>query len=125
MKNMKQKLGTYVPDNLIAGTHVTQVIKGITVKKGTGALMRGTVMGEISASGLCVPVDKSKSDGSQNPYCVLTDNIVIEQSEDVITTGYFTGVFNQRALKFGASDTYADHMDGLRKVGIHLLETQQ
>lgn len=125
MENMYDTLATYTPDNLIAGTHVRQLVKGITVKKGEGALMRGTVMGIIEAEGLCVPVDKNASDGSQEPYCILTDDIDIEKAEDIVTTGYYAGVFNERRLKFGDDNTIDDHRKAMRKVNLLVLETQE
>lgn len=125
MEQMHSALGTCEADNLIAGNEITKVVKGITLKKGQGIIKRGTVLGLLSASSLCVPIDSSKADGSQTAYCILTDDIDTgdgTETEDYATTGYFTGVFNQNKLIFGGSDTYKTHEAKLRELGVILKE---
>lgn len=125
MEQMYNVLGECVPDNLIAGNEVTPVVKGITLKKGQGIIKRGTVLGLVSTSSLCVPVDSVAADGSENAYCILTDDVDTGDgtaADDYASTGYFTGVFNQNKLIFGGSDTFADHEAKLRELGIILKE---
>lgn len=125
MEQMYSVLGTFEADNLIAGNEVTPVLKGITLKKGQGIIKRGTVLGIISASSLCIPVDSVAVDGSESAYCILVDDADTgdeTETNDYIATAYFTGVFNKTVLIFGGSDTYADHEVKLRELGIFLKE---
>lgn len=124
-EQMYNILGTKEPDNLIAGNEITPIVKGLTLAKNQGVLARGTVVGKITASGLCVPVDDQKTDGSETPHCILTDTVDTGDGAALIdydTTGYFSGVFNQDKLVFGGDDTFADHEAKLREVGIFLKE---
>lgn len=125
MEQMYSEIGTYEADNLIVGNEITPVVKGIVLQKGQGILKRGTVLGEINSTKLCVPVDKTKTDGSEIPYCILTDDVDTGDdtaTSDYHTTGYFTGVFNRAKLIFGGDDTYLDHEKQLRDLGIFLKE---
>lgn len=45
--NLYEEIGTYIPDNLIAGNSVPIQFKGITILSGQGALKRGSVIGLI------------------------------------------------------------------------------
>lgn len=47
MTALYSTLGTFVPDNLIVGNDVPQVIKPVTLKAGQGTLKRGSVLGLI------------------------------------------------------------------------------
>jgi len=125
-EQMYSSLGTYTPDSLIGGTEKGIVIKGITLAKNQGVVQRGTVLGKITASGLCKPVDNAQTDGTEVVYCILTDDVDTGSgaaTEDFPATAYFSGVFNQNALIFGGDDTYADHQDKLRELGIFLKDT--
>lgn len=122
MENLISNLGTYTPDNLVAGHEIPVVVKGITLVKGQGVLARGTVLGKVTATNLYVTVDNAKSDGSQTALCILTDTVDTAGTADVKTTGYITGMFNSKALVFGGNDTAADHEMRLRELGIFLKE---
>lgn len=115
-------LGEYTPDNLLAGHEVPVIVKGITLAKNQGVVARGTVLGIVTASGLAKPVDSAQADGSQTPYCILTDTIDTTGDTDVKTTGYVSGLFNSKALIFGGTDTVAQHETKLRELGIFLKE---
>lgn len=41
-------IGTHTPDNLIAGTEISMLTKGVTIEKGQGTLKRGTLLGKIT-----------------------------------------------------------------------------
>ncbi|AKL95008.1 bacteriophage lambda head decoration protein D [Clostridium aceticum] len=119
---MYKVLGEFIPDNLIAGNEFPILTKGITLAKDQGVLLRGTVVGIVTATGLGKIADKSESDGAQNPYAILTDTVDTGE-DDVVTTGYISGLFNAKALIFGGEDTAADHEIELRKLGIYLKES--
>lgn len=110
-------------DNLIAGTLQPQLREAITLKAGR-AYVRGSVLGVIEAENKCVLVDSTKADGSQTPYCILTDD-VDATLEDAVATGYLSGEFNQAALVFGGADTPDTHRRELRDLGIYLKTTMQ
>lgn len=106
-------------DNLIAGTTHPIDVKSVVLKGGQGVLKRGTVLGIISETGLAVPVDSQKADGSQVPDSILTDD-VDTTAGDVTATAYSSGLFNRKALIFGGTDTADDHETKLRELGIFL-----
>ena len=69
----------------------------------------------------CILVDSTKSDGSEDPYCIATEDIdasITGKASDVASVGYRTGQFNARALIFGGSDTIETHKVALRDIGI-------
>lgn len=119
MTQLKSNTGNFTPDNLIAGIDVPQLVKAVTLKSAQGVVKRGTVLGIITASGLAVPVDSSKSDGSQTANCILV-NDVDTTGGDVVTEAYVSGHFNRKALIFGGTDTAAQHETKLRELGIFL-----
>jgi Bacteriophage lambda head decoration protein D len=121
MENLYETSGTFTPDNLFAGNSIPVVARGIVLAKNQGVIKRGTVVGIITASELAVPVDKAKEDGSQIPYGITTDTIDTDIAvTDIKTTAYVTGLFNAKALSFGAADIAKDHEVKLRELGIHL-----
>ena len=46
--NLNSTSGTYTPDNLIAGSEVPPLVKGVTLAASQGALVRGTVLGKLT-----------------------------------------------------------------------------
>lgn len=117
---MYKTVGEFKPDNLIASNEMPILTEGIKLVKAQGIVKRGTVVGVITASGLAKPVDSTKTDGTESPYAILTDDIDTAGSVDVTTTAYTTGVFNKEELVFGGTDDAAKHKVELRRLGIHL-----
>ena len=64
--------GLFVPDQLIAGDLKIVSTNG-TIAQNSTTLARGTVMGQVTATGKWVPCVKTASDGSQNPTGILAD----------------------------------------------------
>lgn len=91
----------YMPDQLIGGDEKL-VTENATIAQNTGVLKRGTVMGQVSASGKFVPCLKSASDGSQVPAAILV-NTTDATLGDVVTGIYVKGEFNFLALTFDPS----------------------
>ena len=117
-ENLYKKEGEYTPDNLIAGLNVPCLITGVKLKEGQGVLKRGTVIG-ILKTGEAVAVDKSKDDGSNIPYGILTDDV--DTTESIGATVYISGLFNKKALHFGGKDDKAsDYENKLRELGVFL-----
>lgn len=118
MENLYQNLGTYIPDNLMAGNEVPVLTAGITLTSGQGVLKRGTVIGIVTETGKGMKVDKAAVDGSKVAYGILTDDV--DATAEVTTTVYISGLFNSKALIFGGASTVADHENELRQLGIFL-----
>lgn len=114
-----KQAGSIEYDNLIAGTTHPIDTKSVVLKGGQGVLKRGTVLGIISSSGLAVPVDSTKSDGSEKADCILTDDVDTSDG-DKVATAYSSGLFNRKALIFGGTDTADQHETRLRELGIFL-----
>lgn len=104
-------------DNLIAGDFHAVTDK-VIVKAGS-AYRRGTVVGLLTADAKAVAVDSTKTDGSEKPYGILTDDIDATES-DMETVVYLTGEFNENRLIFGGTDKAETHKKVLREMGIFL-----
>lgn len=112
-------IGESPSDNLFAGMTIPVEVKSVKLKKGQGILLRGTVVGIETESGLAVVVDSGATTGSQNADSILTDDVDTTLS-DVVATAYSSGLFNRNAIFVGGSDTAEKHETQLRKMGIYL-----
>lgn len=116
------------PDNLFAGTQVQPVVANeVLLQAGLGLLIRGTVLGKITADGEAVPVNSAvdPADGSEDVYAILaedTDTGDTGGGDPIPAPGYFTGEFNENALTFGGTDTADTHRDAARALGIFFKE---
>jgi hypothetical protein len=106
---------TYTPDNLIAGGFPLTT-GGVTVASGQN-LTRGSVLGLKTADEQGVLVDSAATDGTENPYCILAEDVDASEAE-VEAPVYLSGEFNEDALVFGGSDTIADHRAALRDLSL-------
>lgn len=109
-------LGTYEPDNLLAGDKQRIVMDFLTIESGQ-VLKRGSVLGLITSTGKAKLLKKSSTDGSQNFYAVLSENVNAESS-DVLAPVYLTGEFNAGALIFGEETTANDIKASARMAGV-------
>lgn len=105
-------------DNLIVTGTFPIVTDSLIISSGSN-YKRGTVLGVITATGEAVAVDSTKTDGSQIPYAVLTQD-TDATAVDVLAPVYLTGEFNGDALVFGGTDTKTTHKAALRKIGIFI-----
>lgn len=105
----------FTPDNLFAGK-VQPVVSGAATITGA-SLTRGTVLGRITSGGSMKAVDSAQTDGSEEPYAVLAED-VDASGEDKEAVVYYTGEFNENALTFGGTDTADTHRAAARKIGI-------
>lgn len=64
----------YAADKLFAGDFPLAT-EAVAISAGEGALLRGTVLGVVTATGKLAVVDKNANDGSQHPYCVLAEDV--------------------------------------------------
>lgn len=112
-----EKHDPFVHDNLFAGTQVQPVVADeVTIAEGA-VLKRGTVIGKITASGLCVAVDSTLENGAQAVYGVLAEDTNAAEA-DKKAPAYFTGEYNEAALIFGGDDDADNHRDAARALGI-------
>ena len=112
---------TYTPDNLFAGHVMPKVTDVMTILAGQN-LVRGAVLGRITASGKGKLVDKDSVDGSQAVYAVLAES-TDATAADKTSPVFLTGEFNENAIIVGAGDTVADHKASARAVGIFIKST--
>ncbi|MGE4536319.1 MAG: head decoration protein [Desulfovibrio sp.] len=116
-----ESLGTFSPDNLIAGDAKIVTAAG-TIASGAGALVRGTVLGKITASGKYLKAIGTAEDGSQTPDAILAED-ADATSADALSVVYLSGQFAESALTLDASLTLDGIRDGLRDKNIYLTRT--
>ncbi|MNW36159.1 hypothetical protein D3C74_131650 [compost metagenome] len=114
-------------DELFAGGVQPERMISIIIKAGSGVVTRGTVLGMISqlpetdlyaGTPITAPVNSAKTDGSEEPYCILADTEIDATTVDVRAAAYLDGEFNRYALKFGGTDKVATHEATMRKIGL-------
>ncbi len=113
--SLVESLGEFYPDRLIAGSF--PLVVDVAKIAPSQTLKRGTVLGRITTSGQCVPVDSSKSDGSESVYAVLAEDIITTDAFSYAEV-YFSGEFNKNNLVFGGTDTADKHKDNARKLSM-------
>lgn len=111
--------GTYSPDALIAGNHHLLVGRKVTILSGQN-VVRGAVLGKVTASGKYVLSLTASADGSQTPDLILAEDCDASGG-DKQAMAYARGDFNSNALTLGASHTVASITEGLRAKGITLV----
>lgn len=111
--------GTYSPDNLIAGCADDLIARKIIVVSGQN-LVRGAVIGKITASGKYALSLSTATDGSEVPDLILAET-TDASGADASALAYSRGDFTTQALTIGASHTAASITEGLRTKGIVLL----
>lgn len=109
--------GSYVPDSLHAGDFPIRTEK-VTVITGQN-LVRGALLGKITASGKVNLSLSAAGDGSNTPYAILAED-VDATAEDKEAVAYISGDFNADAITYGAAHTAASVKDGLRDKNIYL-----
>lgn len=123
MNLVNKNIGESSADNLFNDVTIPVTTKSVRLQAGQGILLRGTVLGVISATGLAVPVDSAKTDGSEKADCILTDDVDTGTTDPVVMTAYSSGVFNANALIVGGEDTVEVHKKELRSLGIFTKES--
>lgn len=111
--------GTYTPDNLIAGNAHLLVARKITLVSGQN-VVRGAVLGKITASGKYNLSLSAAADGSQTPDLILAEDCDAS-SGDKTALAYARGDFADIALTLGAGHTVASITEGLRGKGITII----
>ncbi len=121
-----ETVGTYIPDNLIAGDF-PQNFEKVTLKGGR-AYKRGELLGRITADKKHVLSARTDgngdpvADGSEAPRAILVDD-VDAAGGDAEGLVYLSGTFDTRSVILGGGHTADSVKDGLRDKGIWLVKT--
>lgn len=115
--------GTHVWDNLIHDPGVSIAADKETIANGQNVI-RGALMGRITAGGEWVLSLSGAGDGSEVPRAIMVDDV---DASGAAAEGmlYTKGSFNELALTFGAGHTADSVRDGLRDIGIYLGKNTQ
>lgn len=126
MSELFQQIGEFDYDNLVSGERFPIETKGVTLVAGQGVLKRGTLLGVITASGLAVLCDSTKTDGSQVPKYILsadTDTGASGAATNIPAVAYQSGEFNPAAITTAAGQNISAFADQLREYNIILKDT--
>ncbi|NHN83660.1 head decoration protein [Acetobacter musti] len=96
---------TFVPDQLIAG-NLKLVTQDVTIGAGQ-TLLRGSVVGKVTATGAYILCVATATDGSQVPAGVMVDAVTTAAGTTGAGSIYRQGEFNSNYLTFDASWTAA------------------
>jgi len=115
------KLGEHIPDNLIAGDFPTEV-QAIAVT-GPVEFLRGDVIAQ-TGDNMYALVDSSGSDGANLAIGIICDAITVADGETAVANMYIKGEYNQRALRFGGTDTADTHLRRMTEIGLIIRGTR-
>ncbi len=96
-------LDTYTPTQLVVGSSDIITMPYTVTQTGT-AMVVGTVLGQITASGKLVMHETSASDGSQTAVAILAVPLAAATG-DVTAPVYVAGEFNYAALTYDSGVT--------------------
>lgn len=108
--------GTVLPDALFAGEY-PRAMRVVTLTG--GPYVRGTLLGNITASNKRTKALAASSDGSQVPESVLAVD-ADGSGGDVQAIVYLTGEFNPDKMTIDGGLSLATITESLRKIGIFL-----
>lgn len=112
----------FTPDHLVAGNAQLLFSRKVTLISGQN-VVRGTVLGLITASGKYNKSLSAAVDGSQTPVAIAAQDCDASAA-DAECLIYERGDFRDTALTLGASHTVASIRAGLRALGIFILAEQ-
>lgn len=101
----------------------------VLVFAGAGTVLRGTLLGRVTASGKLKPMATAANDGSQTAVAVLTYDVTALGAGDVAIRALVRGVVNRNrliiALDGNGTNITPAILDQLRDVGITPIDVQQ
>lgn len=106
-------------DQLIAGNAMLLTSWPITLDAGQN-LLRGAVLGKITATGNYTLSLEASVDGSQVPDLILVED-TDATAGDTQTIAYARGDFNENELTIGTGHTADSIREGLRQKGIMVI----
>lgn len=95
---------TFIPGDLLLTDYPVMTVP-VTIAAGAN-LVRGAVLGRVTASGKYIQSSSAASDGSQTPLLVLAVDAAAA-SADVQAVAYASGAFDADKLVIGAGHTKA------------------
>ena len=107
-----------VDDQLIASDGGNLIGRKYTLLSGQN-VVRGTVLGVVTASGKVITSLSAAVDGSQTPFCIAAHDVDATGGDKDIEV-YTRGNFNEHKLTLGTAHTLASIREGLRGKGIYL-----
>jgi hypothetical protein len=111
--------GVFTTDQLLAGNPSLLVGRVVTIAAGQN-LLRGAVLGKITASNKYALSASAANDGSQAPDLILAEHCDATGG-DRTAMAYSRGDFNANRVTLGAGHTVASVTEPLRVKGIALL----
>jgi hypothetical protein len=111
---------TSTPDALVVGPGL--IARKVTLITGQN-VVRGAVLGKITASGKYNLSLSAAADGSQTPDLICAQDCDATAA-DAECLAFESGKFNASALVLGTAHTIASIQEGLRVKGIHIVTTQ-
>lgn len=120
--NAFNQIGTFTPDNLIAGNRVPLLTKAIELAVGTGTLKRGSVIsveGKL-ANSTTTGTEPNITTAYDTVDGILTDDVELNQSSKTYATIYISGEFNSTYMTTGADTEVSNFERELRTLGIYV-----
>ena len=105
---------------ILAGDFPTST-EAVTLAAGQN-LKQGSVLGRVGTTGEYKLVNSAANDGSQEPYCVLMEDVNATDSA-AVGIAYLSGEFIRDKLIFGGTDTWETHLVAARKNSIFFKES--
>jgi len=112
----KYESSSMVRDNLVIGSYQPKTME-VAIVNGGGALVRGTVLGQITTGGKYQKCAIGAIDGSAVARCILAADVDATLAEKK-ALAYVDGEFNENVLTFGTATDAEDVREPLRSVGI-------
>jgi hypothetical protein len=109
---------TFNYENLIAGAQKHLVNLPATIILGQN-IVRGTLLGKITASGKLKLATVEAVDGSQNPFAIAAEDVDATLA-DTLSTVYVEGEFNDTGVTFDYDENADDWRAACAAVGIYL-----
>ncbi|KZL88707.1 hypothetical protein [Clostridium magnum] len=122
MSQAFSQIGTFTPDNLIAGNQVPLLTKAIELEIGTGTLKRGSLIsiaGKL-ANSTTTGVEPDTTTTYDIVEGILTDDVTLSSSSKTNATVYISGEFNSTYMTTGVDTTVSDFERELRMLGIYV-----
>ncbi len=116
-----QDQGEYIPDNLFSG-HYPRIERLVTITAGAD-LVKGAVLGRITADGKFILSASAAGDGSEVPDAILAED-ALAAGADVQAVVYFSGEFNENALTLGVGHTIDSIRAAMRSKSLYLRKNQ-
>jgi len=96
----------FAPDALVVGAKY-QIAEVVTLAGGQGVVVKGSVVGKITASGKYAVCTSASSDGSKTPLAIVMTT-VDTSAGDIPAVIAYAGIFKANALTLGAGMVLSD-----------------